>query len=286
MSASVETPHQDAIESLVVADLGRGSTRAFLLERIAGSFRFVAKAEGPTTADGPIEDLTVGWQRLLRQLEWDAGRRLAEANGLLMPQQERGDGVDSLIVCSTLAAPLRVAVLEVGGNPVSSTLLEALKRTYARLSHVVVPGRTKDTNWVSGQAEALRRFRPEVVVLLVGDDDAALPRLDQLLRQTVAEVAMSLASTWRSSSPIRRCATRWRRPSGARPRRATWPPTTAPRPRSCRPSSGSCSTPTGLACRRLTFWRSPRTPPPRRWCARTRSTWSTATSRGPSGGRC
>ena len=39
MAASANPP----CESLLIADLGRGSSRAYLLEQIGGSFRFVAK---------------------------------------------------------------------------------------------------------------------------------------------------------------------------------------------------------------------------------------------------
>jgi len=178
-------------ESLVVADLGRGASRAFLLEQVGGAFRFVAKAEGPTTADLPFEDVSVGWHQLLTQLEWDAGRRLTERDGLLMPQMERGDGVDGFVICSTLGEPIRVAVLEAGGGGVSPLLLEALKRACTRVYHVVAPNGNKDGGWVSAQAEALRRFRPEMVVLLVnGDQGAAMARVVQLARQ----VAMSPAA--------------------------------------------------------------------------------------------
>src|SRR5688500_2412650 len=102
VAAVIDNEATEPLEALVVADLGRGTSRAFLVEPVAGAYRFVAKAEGPTTADLPFEDATIGWQRLLTQLEWDAGRRLTEADGLLMPQRERGDGVDGFVVCSTL----------------------------------------------------------------------------------------------------------------------------------------------------------------------------------------
>lgn len=189
--AATQTDTRSSLfESLVVADLGRGTSRAFLLEQIGGAFRFVAKAEGPTTADLPFEDVTVGWQQLLTQLEWDAGRRLTERDGLLMPQRERGDGVDGFVVCATLGEPVRVAVLEAGGGQVTGPLLAAIKRAYTRVYHVVAPSGNKDGGWVAAQAEALRGFRPEMVVLLVhGEQGPAVARVIQLARQ-VATGAM------------------------------------------------------------------------------------------------
>ena len=114
-------------ESIVVADFGHGTSRAYLLEQIGGVFRFVAKAEGPTTSTLPFENLSIGWTQLLRQLEWATGRSLIGRDGLEMPQQENGDGVDAFAVCSTLAEPARVVVLEAGTSAVTSPVLDGFE---------------------------------------------------------------------------------------------------------------------------------------------------------------
>jgi hypothetical protein len=177
-----ETEPQD---SIVVADFGQGTSRAFLLEQVGGAFRFVAKAEGPTTATLPFENVSIGWMQLLRQLEWATGRTLTGRDGLAMPQQESGDGVDALLICSTLAEPARVAVLEAGSSPVVGLVLDGLKRAHARVFHVAAPAGRKDGGWAAAQAEALRGFRPEMVVLVVGANPAdSLARILQLAKQS------------------------------------------------------------------------------------------------------
>src|SRR3954471_4786054 len=156
------------IESLVVADFGRGQSRAYLLEQAAGTFRFLAKAESRTTTDLPHEDLTIGWTQLLRQLEWMCGRTLTARDRLAMPQGNSGDGVDALLVCSTLAEPVRVAVLEAGSSPVTIPLLDGLKRANTRIFHVAAPAGRKDSGWAASQMEAIRAFMPEMAILVVG----------------------------------------------------------------------------------------------------------------------
>lgn len=186
---------QAPYESLIVADFGRGLSRAYLLEQVAGAFRFIAKAEGPTTADLPYEDLAIGWAQLLRQLEWSAGRSLTVRDGLLMPQIANGDGTDGLLVCTSLPEPVRVAILEAGSSPVTIPLVEAIKRAHARLFHVVAPGGRKDGGWAAAQVEALRSFRPEMVILIAGPNHAeALPRLIQVVKQlnTIGSVARAI----------------------------------------------------------------------------------------------
>jgi len=174
---------EESFESLVVADFGRGLSRAYLLEQVAGSFRFVAKAEGRTTTDLPHEDLTIGWQHLLRQLEWLTGRELTTRDRLTMPQVNSGDGVDALLVCSTLAEPVRVAVLEAGTSPVTGPLLDSLKRANTRVFHVAAPSGRKDGGWAASQMEALRSFLPEMAIMVVGGNSAeALPRIHQVAK--------------------------------------------------------------------------------------------------------
>lgn len=171
------------IESLVVADFGRGVSRAYLMEQIAGAFRFVAKAETRTTTDLPHEDLTIGWHHLLRQLEWLSGSGLTARDRLLMPQSNSGDGVDALLVCASLAEPVRVVVLEAGTTPVTPPLLEALRRAHTRVFHVSAPSGRKDGGWAAAQMEALRSFQPEMAILVVGANSAeALPRVHQVAK--------------------------------------------------------------------------------------------------------
>ncbi len=180
MTENEQTPY----ESLVVADFGRGVSRAYLLEQVAGAFRFIAKAEAPTTAELPFEDLAIGWSQLLRQLEWSVGRSLTVRDDLIMPQIANGDGVDGLLVCTSLPEPVRVAILEAGSSPITVPLLEAAKRAHARLFHVVAPAGRKDGGWAAAQVEALRAFRPEMVILIAGSNHAdAMPRLIQLIKQ-------------------------------------------------------------------------------------------------------
>jgi hypothetical protein len=177
-------------ESLLIADLGRGSSRAYLLEQIGGAFRFVAKAEGPTTAEPPFEDLTIGWNQLLRQLEWESGRRLTERDNLLIPQLERGDGVDAMLVCSGHGEPLRTVIIEAGASPLGPAILETLRRRQSRVFHLVAPTGRKETTWVAGQIDPIRSFAPDFVIVSIGPNHGeGLGRAQQLAKQVGASFA-------------------------------------------------------------------------------------------------
>jgi len=175
---------QDPIDSLVVADFGRGISRAYLLETISGGFRFVAKAEHRTTTDLPYEDISQGWYNLLRQLEWSSGRGLTVRDKLAMPQLDSGDGVDGLLISASFGEPIRVAILEAGQSAVAGPVLDALRRVHTRVFHASAPSSRKDGCWAATQADALRSFQPEMALLIIGAGaQDAMPRLLQLAKQ-------------------------------------------------------------------------------------------------------
>ena len=175
---------QDPIDSLVVADFGRGISRAYLLESISGGFRFVAKAEHRTTTDLPYEDMSQGWYNLLRQLEWSTGRGLTVRDKLAMPQLDSGDGVDGLLISASFGEPIRVAILEAGQSAVAGPILDALRRVHTRVFHASAPSSRKDGGWAATQADALRSFQPEMALLIIGAGaQDAMPRLLQLAKQ-------------------------------------------------------------------------------------------------------
>jgi len=172
------------LESLVVADLGRGTSRAYLLEHIGGAFRFVAKAEGRSATDQPFEELSHGWQHLLHQLEWMSGRGLTTRDRLASPQLASGDGVDGLIICASTAEPVRVVVLEAGQSPVTPPLLESLRRVNTRVFQISAPAGRKDGGWAAAQVDAVRAFQPEMAIVVSGAGaQDALPRVIQLSKQ-------------------------------------------------------------------------------------------------------
>ena len=172
------------IESLVVADLGRGLSRAYLLEYIGGAFRFVAKAEGRSTTTQPYEEPVQGWNTLLKELEWATGRHLTSRDRLATPQLATGDGVDGLFVCASTTEPIRVAIVEAGQSPVTAEVLDAVRRVNARALHLAAPTHRKDGGWAAAQLDAVRAFSPEVAVLIVGANaQDALPRVHQLMKQ-------------------------------------------------------------------------------------------------------
>ena len=118
----------EPLETVLVADFGRNSTRGYVLEQIGRTFRFVAKAERPTTADAPFAGFSAGWTAMVDDLSWMTGRQVEG------PLSANGDGADAMLCVSTIAAPTRVLLIETGVNS-SGTTCGSIAARSPRASH-------------------------------------------------------------------------------------------------------------------------------------------------------
>ncbi|MBN9012535.1 MAG: hypothetical protein J0H25_05700, partial [Rhizobiales bacterium] len=161
----------------MIADFGRGYSRGYMLEEVAGDFRFVAKAEQPTTMDAAPKDLSAGWNAVIEELSWITGRAVGaqlDANG---------DGADSLLVCATIAAPARVLIVETGANASAAAIVEQLQRAHATALQLVAPTGRKDGGWVTASVNAVKAYAPETVIFIGGGPADAFQRALQLFKQ-------------------------------------------------------------------------------------------------------
>lgn len=98
--------------SVLAADFGSVRTRALLIDLVDGMYRMVARAETPTTAGFPVQDLRVGLNRALQALSEATGRNFLSPNGaILSPEQPDRSGVDFFIMTASLGRPLRTVLV-------------------------------------------------------------------------------------------------------------------------------------------------------------------------------
>lgn len=169
--------YYEPLEAVLIADFGRGYSRGYMLEEVAGDFRFVAKAEQPTTIDASQQDLSAGWNAVIEELSWITGRAVGA------PVAANGDGADSLLVCSTVAAATRVLIVETGSNASAPAIVEQLQRAHATLLQLVAPTGRKDGGWVSASVNAIKAYSPETVIFIGGGPADAFQRATQLFKQ-------------------------------------------------------------------------------------------------------
>ncbi len=163
--------HNRHIESLLVADCGTVMTKLLLLERVEGSYRFVAQAEALTTINPPWNDVSVGVVQAIESLEEITGRTLYEGGQLITPQQGMR-GVDAFVVVLSAAKPLQALL---AGLVKEMSLESAQRAAAATYTHVVGTLqregslRLPEESW----ARAVRDLAPDVVLLVGGVDGGA-----------------------------------------------------------------------------------------------------------------
>ena len=126
------------IESILAIDIGSVNTQAILIARVEGTYRFVARAQQPTTIEEPWSDAAIGTRHAIEQLSEIAARPLlTEAGDVITPEQENGSGVDVCVLTSSAAQPLRLILAGLVGELSVDSLRRAAAGTYSWVEDVI-----------------------------------------------------------------------------------------------------------------------------------------------------
>lgn len=168
-----------ARESMIVADCGKGTTRAVLVEVVDGACRYVAQGVGPSTLEPPINDLGVGLREALGALEEGAARRFAERGRVISPQEDNGDGTDAVLATVAAAPALRLAILTIGGGPHIDALLDVGRRTPTTVLPTLTLDEVGHIDAAAGTTiVTIGQLRPDLLLLAAADaPERALPGL-------------------------------------------------------------------------------------------------------------
>jgi hypothetical protein len=171
---------EDRIESILAADCGSARTKVVLIDLVedqyrpsSGSeYRFVARAEAPTSGGPPWSDVTVGLRKAISHIEEITGRALLDQEGqLITPEQANGQGVDAFVATSSAAPPLRLLIMGLVDDLSLASARRAVASTYAVIEEVVSLNRvgknTEDT------IDLIRRLQPEAILIVGGTDGGA-----------------------------------------------------------------------------------------------------------------
>ena len=164
-------------ESVVALDIGTVNTKAVLLARVEGVYRFVARAESATTTEAPWSDAAIGARHALETLGSAAGRSLLGDGGdLIVPERPDGSGVDGCVVTASAGRPLRVVLAGLAGEWSLESLRHAALGSYTTLeAEIALSGsREHDGRSVADdRIQSIYDARPDVVCVSGGTDGGA-----------------------------------------------------------------------------------------------------------------
>ena len=158
------------ISSLLAIDIGSVNTQAVLIAQVEGTYRFVARAQSPTTQEQPWSDVAIGVRHALEQLQQTAARPLLRDDGnLISPEHDDGSGVDACVITSSAAQPLRVVLAGLVGELSLDSVRRAAAGTYTSVEDVISllgTGRKSDEM----RAKSILAVQPDAVCIAGGTD--------------------------------------------------------------------------------------------------------------------
>ena len=168
---------QTKIDSLVAIDVGSVNTKAVLIARVEGSYRFIARAESATTTEAPWSDAAIGARHALDKLAVAAGRPLLDDRGdVITPERPDGSGVDAYVVTASAAQPLRAVLAGLASEWSLESLRRAAMGTYVTLEAQIALSGVEKRDGRSITDERIQRIydaRPDVVCIAGGTDAGA-----------------------------------------------------------------------------------------------------------------
>ncbi len=163
---------EQSIESILVADCGAVTTKLLLLEKVESSYRFVAQAETPTTADPPWNDISIGVVHALGEIE-QITDRIFFSHGRLVTPRHGAEGVDAFVVILSAAEPLRLVLAGLVREMSLESARRAATGTYSEIQAILAREGNSTRSPQEIWARQVRDMAPDVVFLVGGVDGGA-----------------------------------------------------------------------------------------------------------------
>ena len=185
---------EERIGSILLVDCGSVMTKAVLLDRVAGRYRFVALGEAPTTVERPWADLAGGIYHAVRQISDVTGRDFFDAGGnLVSPEVGPLQGVDLFAATVSASEPLHVVLGGLVHDVSVASLRRAASGTYSLVKAILA---ADGDGGVLNEEERVRRIRdaaPDVICIAGGVEGGATTPVLQLVE--AAALACLLMNT-------------------------------------------------------------------------------------------
>jgi hypothetical protein len=165
--------------SLLAVNVGASSTRAVLFDVVEGQYRFIASGQGPSTAEAPFKDISLGVQQAISNLQTITGKTLLDQNNqLITPVQIDGSGVDAFAATLSAGPTLRAVVV---GLLSEVSMQSAQRLAETAYMQVMETFGLNDQRKPDEQIDAILRARPDVIILTGGTDGGASRSVQKIM---------------------------------------------------------------------------------------------------------
>ncbi len=167
------------MQYILATDVGSTTTKARFFHRREGEWRFFVAGEAPTTVEAPYEDVTMGVQNAVREVEELTGHRILalDGSGIVVPYDGRM-GVDLYCTTSSAGGGLQMMV----AGLIKMMTAESANRAALGAGAIVMDVIARDDGRQPYQKiQRIRSLRPDMILLAGGTDGGATEHVIELV---------------------------------------------------------------------------------------------------------
>ena len=160
----------DEMQFIIATDVGSTTTKARLFHKKDGEWRFLVAGEAPTTVEAPYEDVTMGVQNAVREIEELTGHMLLAPGGGMIIPYDGEKGVDLYCTTSSAGGGLQMMV----SGLIKSMTAESANRAALGAGAIVMDVIARDDGRQTYQKiRRIRSLRPDMILMAGGTDGGA-----------------------------------------------------------------------------------------------------------------
>jgi uncharacterized protein (TIGR01319 family) len=169
----------DEMKYILVTDVGSTTTKARFFSNLTGEWRFVVAGEAPTTVEAPYEDVTMGVQNAVREVEELTGHRILTPDGSRIAVPYDGEsGVDLYCTTSSAGGGLQMMV----GGFIKAITAESANRAALGAGAIVMDVFAEDDGRPPyRKIRRIRSLRPDMILVAGGTDGGDVEHVVQLI---------------------------------------------------------------------------------------------------------
>lgn len=159
------------MQYIIATDVGSTTTKARFFHKKNGEWRFLEAGEAPTTVEAPYEDVTLGVQNAVREVEELTGHSLlsGDGSGIMIPYDGE-KGVDLYCTTSSAGGGLQMMV----AGLIKTMTAESANRAALGAGAIVMDVIARDDGRQPYQKiSRIRSLRPDMILMAGGTDGGA-----------------------------------------------------------------------------------------------------------------
>jgi len=158
---------EEEMEYILVTDVGSTTTKARLFKKNRGEWRYALSGEAPTTVEAPYENVIMGVQNAIREVEELTGLKILSEEGKIIKPHSKGRGVD--FYCSTSSAGGGLQMMVAG--VIKTMTAESANRAALGAGAIVMDAIAVDDDRADYEKiDIIRHLRPDMMLLAGGTD--------------------------------------------------------------------------------------------------------------------